>query len=170
MSRAQLAQRQAALVAALVLGESIPEGFDPSRVRATADALLRKRAGEVAAQWPALRTQFGPQWSLAFAAWARGRAPQGSLRDGWDFARTVALHPDSDLQPASAVQSASGLQPASAVQSASGLQPAAAVELTIREARFVYDGTRPPRPRRLPAIRRTCGTLVIQLAGRIFTR
>jgi hypothetical protein len=156
MSRAELAQRQAALVAALVLGEAVPDGFDPARVRATADAMLRKRAGEVAAQWPALRAQFGPQWSLAFTEWARRRAPLGSLRDGWDFARTVALQPI-------AASSTGTLQPAA------GLQPAAALELAIRKARFDYDGTHPPRPRRLPAIRRAPGTLVIQLAGRVFT-
>jgi hypothetical protein len=140
MSREDLARRQAALVAALVSGEPAPAGFDPARVRATADALLRKRAGEVAAQWPALRAQFGPQWTAAFSAWAHGRAPQGSLRDGWDFARSLPLH------------------------------PAAALELATREALLAYDGRRPPRPRRLPALRRAPGALVLQLAGRIFTR
>jgi len=79
MSREELARRQAALVAALVLGESVPEGFDPDRVRATTEALLRKRAGEVGAQWPALRTQLGPQWSARFTAWAAGRAMEALL-------------------------------------------------------------------------------------------
>ena len=52
MSRDDLARRQAALVAALVAGASPPPGFDETRVAATASALMRKRAGEVAALWP----------------------------------------------------------------------------------------------------------------------
>ena len=72
MSREELARRQAELVGALVAGDAVPAGFDPNRIRATEEALLRKRAGEVADRWPALRGQFGPQWSDAFAEWARG--------------------------------------------------------------------------------------------------
>lgn len=140
MSRADLARRQASLVAALVTGAPVPDGFDPDRVRATAEALLRKRAGEVAVQWPELRAWLGPQWTANFTAWARGRAPQGSLRDGWDFART--------LTP---------------------LTGPAARELASREARFVYDGTQPPRPRRFPGLRRTPDAVVLHLAGRTWT-
>jgi hypothetical protein len=132
-----LAERQAALVAALVGGAVPPPGFDPVRVQATAEALLRKRAGEVGERWPWLRLHFGPQWNAAFADWARGRPPQGSLRDGFDFAREARL---------------------------TGL---AAVELATMEARFRYDGVNPPRPRRLPAGRRFPGGLVVQLAGRV---
>jgi hypothetical protein len=137
MSREELARRQAALVAALVLGQSVPEGFDPDRVRATTEALLRKRASEVGAQWPALRSQLGPQWSARFAAWAAGRAPQGSLRDGWDFARTLTL------------------------------APAAALELAGRKATYRYDDVHPPRPRRWPSVRRAPGALVVQFRGRL---
>jgi len=131
-----LAERQAALVAALVAGAASPPGFDPVRVQATAEALLRKRAGEVGERWPWLRLQFGPQWNNTFADWARGRPPRGSLRDGFDFARQATL---------------------------TGL---AAMELAAMEARYVYDGARAPRPRRMPAGRRFPGGLVLQVAGR----
>jgi hypothetical protein len=42
-SRAELADRQAALLAALVGTGPVPTGFDAGRVRAEADALARKR-------------------------------------------------------------------------------------------------------------------------------
>jgi hypothetical protein len=41
--RAELADRQAALLAALVGSGPVPAGFDAGRVRAEADALARKR-------------------------------------------------------------------------------------------------------------------------------
>jgi hypothetical protein len=140
-SRERLARRQADLVAALVAGSAIPEGFDETRVRATESALLRKRAGEVGTRWPTLRAQFGPEWSRAFGAWARGRAPQGSWRDGWDFARHLA---------------ASGR-----------LHPAAALDLAVTEATHRYDGVNPPRRRWLPTVRRHPRGLVLQLGGQI---
>jgi hypothetical protein len=84
-----LAARQAALVAALVAGDEVPEGIDPALVRATRAALLRKRAGEVAAAWPMLAAALGPRWTVEFGAWAAGRPPAGALRDGWDFARSL---------------------------------------------------------------------------------
>ena len=139
-TRERLARRQAELVAALVGGGAVPEGFDEARVRATENALLRKRAGEVGARWPTLRAQFGPQWSAAFAAWARDRAPNGSWRDGWDFARHLAA--------------------------GGALHPAAALDLAIAEATYVYNGMSPPRRRRGPALRRHPGGIVIQIAGR----
>ena len=71
----RLAARQAALVAALVAGGELPAGFDPARLRAATEALLRKRAGEVGTQWPALRASFGPRWHAEFAAWANDRPP-----------------------------------------------------------------------------------------------
>ena len=169
MSRSDLARRQAELVAALILGEPAPAGFDPSRVRATADALLRKRAAEVGAQWPALRVQFGPQWSAAFADWARGRVPQGSLRDGWDFARTLALHPATAPSANPALSRGAAPSGSAAPSGRAALSTAAALELATREARFAYDGVHPPRPRRLPAIRRAPGALVLQLGGRTWT-
>jgi hypothetical protein len=85
-----LADDQAALVAALVAGGGSPPGFDTARLDATRAALLRKRAGEVAAAWPALAAGVGPRWPVAFARWAAGRPPAGALRDGRDFARHLA--------------------------------------------------------------------------------
>ncbi len=136
-----LAQRQAALVAALVRDDPAPRGFDPVRLRATADALLLKRAGEVGERWPTLRAQFGPQWTNAFAGWARGRPPQGSLRDGWDFARHLG--------------------------STGALSRPATVDLASAEAAYVYDGATTPRPRRLPSARPVPGGIIIQVFGRL---
>ena len=136
-----LAQRQAALVAALVQGDPVPPGFDPVRVRATADALLRKRAGEVGERWPTLRAQFGPQWMEVFTSWASCRPPQGSVRDGWDFARHLA--------------------------STGALSGPAAVDLAAAEATYVYDGASTPRRRHLPAARPVAGGLIIQVFGRL---
>jgi hypothetical protein len=142
MSREDLARRQAALVAALVTSLPMPEGFDEPRVRVAAAALMRKRASEVAAAWPALRVSFGPRWNDAFATWAAGRPPNGALRDGWDFARSRAAD----------------------------LGQSAAIELAQREVALRYDALSTPRRRRAPALRRTSGGAVIQLFGRVHTR
>jgi hypothetical protein len=116
-----LADRQAALVAALVAGAEVPAGFDILGVLATRAALLRKRSGEVASAWPLMSAAYGPAWRSTFTAWAVDRPPLGALRDGWDFARAAG----TDL-PALARQ-----------------------ELAEHDARYVYDGQSPPRPRRL---------------------
>jgi hypothetical protein len=133
-----LGRRQADLVAALVAGGPLPAGFDPHRVDAARRALLRKRAGEVARAWPMLAAAHGSGWVDAFAAWAAGRPPLGSLRDGWDLARTRA-----------------------------GLAEPAARELAAREAAWRYDGRSAPRRRWLPAVRRPPGAVVVQVAGRV---
>ncbi|MDG6109315.1 hypothetical protein Daura_09735 [Dactylosporangium aurantiacum] len=114
-----LADEQRALIDALVGGGAIPEGFAAAGVRATRIALRRKRAGEVARAWPFLAAAYGDRWTATFAAWADGRPPQGSLRDGWDFARSVR-----DTLP-----------------------PLARDELAEREAAFAYDGAAAPVPR-----------------------
>ncbi|WP_327005445.1 hypothetical protein OHA72_62455 [Dactylosporangium sp. NBC_01737] len=114
-----LAERQRALVDALVAGGDVPAGFAAAGVLATRAALRRKRAGEVARAWPFLAASFGERWYAAFGAWADGRPPQGSLRDGWDFARTAR----------------------------ETLPPLAREELAGREAAFTYDGAAAPVPR-----------------------
>lgn len=119
-----LAERQAALVAALVAGAPDPPGFDPTRLAATRRALLRKRAGAAATHWPVLAASLGPRWSAAFAAHHACREPGGALRDGWDLARALRAE----------------------------LTPDAAAELRDRETRWRYDGAHPPRPRRLRAL------------------
>ncbi|HEY0816941.1 MAG TPA: hypothetical protein VGE11_27005 [Pseudonocardia sp.] len=126
-----LAERQAALVAALVAGASDPAGFDPARLTATRRALLRKRAGAAARAWPALATFFGDRWASTFAAHHAGRPPGGALRDGWDLARALRAELTAD----------------------------AAAELAEREALLRYDGKTAPRPRRLGRARLALGRL-----------
>ncbi|GAA4246169.1 hypothetical protein [Dactylosporangium darangshiense] len=115
-----LAAQQQALVAALVAGAEVPAGFDPAAVHVTIAALRRKRAGEVAGRWPFLAASYGDAWPSTFAAWAAGRPPNGSLRDGWDFARAAG-----DTLP-----------------------PLAREELADREREFAYDGESAPVLRR----------------------
>ncbi|MER7277631.1 hypothetical protein ABT369_24650 [Dactylosporangium sp. NPDC000244] len=115
-----LAEQQQALVASLVAGGELPPGFDGPAVQATRVALRRKRAGEVARTWPLLAASYGPSWPATFAAWAEGRPPNGSLRDGWDFARAMGT----------------------------SLPDLAREELAEREAAFTYDGESAPVPRR----------------------
>jgi hypothetical protein len=136
--RGDLARRQAELVRALVAGTPTPEGFREPDVSATRTALLRKRAGEVARTWPALAAAVGRDWPQVFAGWADGRQPQGSLRDGWDYARAYP--------PAGA----------------------AALELAIREATWAYDGSSAPRPRRGLTIRRVGRVLILRWRGRVW--
>lgn len=135
--RGELAAAQEALVAALVAGGPLPEGFDAVRVDAAAAALLHKRAGEVARAWPWLAAAYGREWRTEFAGWAAGRPTRGSWRDGWDFAR------DRRASPAGP----------------------AADELAMTEARWAYDGRSEPRPRRL-AIRRLRDGVIIVAFGR----
>jgi hypothetical protein len=123
-----LAQRQAELVAALVAGAPVPPGFDGARLGVAQRALLRKRSGEVARAWPLLAAAAGDTWHRDFAAWAAGRVPQGSLRDGWDLARNWSA--------------------------AGRLTRPAAAELAEREAGWRYDGR--SAPRRRPAWSRLC--------------
>jgi hypothetical protein len=136
-----LAERQASLVAALTSGGALPPGFDARLVETARIALLRKRAGEVARQWPELARSFGSGWIREWSGWAATRPTQGSLRDGWDLARDLAGR---------------GALPADA-----------GLELATREAAMTYDGTSAPRARRLPAIRSAAGSTVIRFAGRV---
>jgi hypothetical protein len=133
-----LAARQAALVAALVAGAPVPDGFDRRRVAAARQALLRKHAGEVARAWPVLAAEC--EWPGWFTEWAADRSPRGGLRDGFDFARWL--------------------------RSMGRLPDVAAAELATREALWWYDGQAPPRRRRLPALRRVGGTWILQVLGR----
>lgn len=141
-ARQRLAAKQTALAAALVAGARVPDGFDERRVTIARSALLNKRAGEVAHTWPRLAAAFGPQWRTIFREWAAGRPPRGSLRDGFDLARELAV--------------------------TRRLPRAAGAELAEREGHFFYDGVRPPRHRRwTPAFARTAlGRLRVQLMSR----
>jgi hypothetical protein len=110
-------------------------------VEAARVALLRKRAGEVARQWPGLAAGFGPAWVREFGRWAAARPTQGSLRDGWDLAR--------DLVGRGALPATAG------------------AEFAAREAAWRYDGASAPRARRGPAVRIGAGTIALQIAGRV---
>jgi hypothetical protein len=136
-----LAERQAALVAALTAGAAVPPGFDSRLVETARVALLRKRAGEVARQWPELTLALGTGWWVPGAAGPPPRPTQGSLRDGWDLARALAARNE--------------------------LPAAAGAELAAREAALVYDGESAPRRRRTPAMRTAAGSVAIQVAGRV---
>src|SRR5262249_44037118 len=85
-ARARLAVQQEGLVAALVAGGDVPDGFDAVRVAAAARALRRKRAGEVARAWPMVAAAYGSGWTATFASWAADCPPRGSWLDGYDFA------------------------------------------------------------------------------------
>ncbi|MFF5179897.1 hypothetical protein ACFY2Q_17900 [Micromonospora sp. NPDC000316] len=139
--RGRLAERQAELVAALVAGGPPPAGFAPGPLAAARAALLRKRAGDVARHWPLLAAGLGSAWWPTFAGWAADRPTAGSLRDGWDLARTL--------------------------RERNALPPAGAEELAVREAGQHYDGRGTPRPRRLPAVGRAGGAVAVQIAGRV---
>jgi hypothetical protein len=136
-----LAARQAELVEALTCGKPVPYGFDAFKVDAARVALLRKRAGEVARQWPMLAAGFGDRWTISFSSWAAARPTRGSLRDGWDLARDL--------------------------RSKGELAVLAGAELAEREARWSYDGSAAPRTRRGPALRSAAGTIAVQVAGRV---
>lgn len=88
---ADLAARQAALVRALVAGEPVPPGFDVCAVRAAADAVLRKRAREVAARYPGLEHAAGPDFTARYVAWARTRPKRGTAADARGFARDAGI-------------------------------------------------------------------------------
>ena len=136
-----LAERQAALVAALTAGAAVPPGFEARLVEVARVALLRKRAGEVARQWPDLAYALGSGWWPRWSAWAATRPTRGSLRDGWDLARELAAR--------------------------HALPAAAGAELAAREAAMSYDGTTAPRRRRAPAVRAAAGSVAVQVAGRV---
>jgi hypothetical protein len=84
----RLAEAQARLVAALVAGGDIPDGFDQERMRAQAASLVAKRRGIVVRIRPDTAMAAGPDLAAEFAAYARSRsAPPPNYRtDADDFA------------------------------------------------------------------------------------
>jgi hypothetical protein len=137
-----LAARQAALVATLTAGSAVPPGFDPRLVGVARHALLRKRAGEVARAWPMLADAQGDRWRAVFMEWAAARPTNGSLRDGWDLARSLVP-----------------------------LSGAAGAELAAREAAWRYDGESAPIPRgRLSGWARSVRSGSLWESGGLWTR
>ncbi|MFI1463847.1 hypothetical protein [Nocardia carnea] len=94
-----LAERQAALVRALVAGGPVPPGFDPVTVQATAEALLRKRARETAVHYPALVHATGPDFTARYIDWARGRPKATTVADALAFARDNGVQWPPEPQP-----------------------------------------------------------------------
>ncbi|CAM4422155.1 hypothetical protein NONI108955_26780 [Nocardia ninae] len=88
---ALLAERQAALVRALVAGSPVPDGFDTEAVAAAARALLRKRAGEVARRFPLLAHACGADFTARFIAWAADKPKTSTAADATAFAEYVGV-------------------------------------------------------------------------------
>ncbi len=92
VARAALAERQHALLAALVAGGPLPAGFDPDEVRAQAVALAAKRRDTVARVAPEPAQLLGPDFGPLFLRYARRRPQSGGYRDdardfvGWALA------------------------------------------------------------------------------------
>ncbi|MEV4171688.1 hypothetical protein [Nonomuraea sp. NPDC049709] len=93
VGRAALAEAQGRVVAALVAGAELPEGFDPERMRAQAAGLVAKRRGIVARIRPDAAAAAGSDLAAEFAAYARARAtpPPDYRTDAGDFAAWLRL-------------------------------------------------------------------------------
>jgi hypothetical protein len=90
-ARSRINQAQAALVGSLVTGNPTPEGFDDSRLRETAGALLNKRARAAAQAWPRLADALGRDYQERFRLYAMSAPlPQaGPTVDGRAFASAL---------------------------------------------------------------------------------
>ncbi len=83
---------QAALLRTLVADAPLPEGFAPTRVRALADALERKRLRGAAKAWPGLASSLGERFAELFADYTRHCLPPADadpVADGIAFATWV---------------------------------------------------------------------------------
>ncbi|AYF76024.1 hypothetical protein D7D52_21735 [Nocardia yunnanensis] len=89
--RPTLAQRQAALVRALVAGDAAPAGFDAGDLAATAHGLLHKRAEEVRRRFPHLAHAVGADFTARYLEWARTRPKTTTVGDAAAFARALGL-------------------------------------------------------------------------------
>ncbi|PXX65493.1 hypothetical protein DFR70_104557 [Nocardia tenerifensis] len=87
----RLSERQAALVAALVAGGPLPDGFEAGAVAAAARALLRKRADEVARRYPLLAHACGADFTARFVAWAAERPKTSTATDATAFAEYTGI-------------------------------------------------------------------------------
>jgi hypothetical protein len=89
-AREQLAQDQAALIAALAARREPPPGFDTARLQAAADSLASKRARAAARAWPGLAESFGARYQALFLDYsAQTTLPRdgGPLADARAFVR-----------------------------------------------------------------------------------
>ncbi|MFD9666339.1 hypothetical protein ACFWAY_32770 [Rhodococcus sp. NPDC059968] len=85
-----LAERQAALVRALVAAGELPEGFDRDAIDTASKALLRKRSGEVGGHLPHVSRALGDRFFALFAAWAEGRPKVNTHADAEAFTAYLA--------------------------------------------------------------------------------
>jgi hypothetical protein len=107
--RRRLADRQASLVHALMLGGSSPPGFDAVRLQQCSQSLALKRRRAVSRVWPRLTTSLGERFPELFATYA-SQCPLpregGPLADGRFFAnwlkKRIAL-PDEGQREALSV-------------------------------------------------------------------
>lgn len=91
-ARKRLAAAQLELLCALVGREIAPAEFDSSRIQATANALMLKRARSVARAWPQLARSLGSAFDHRFALYAQSRPitqESEPLADGRAFARSI---------------------------------------------------------------------------------
>jgi hypothetical protein len=80
-ARERLGRAQAGLLAALVAGAPVPDGFDADRLAVQSRALIGKRADVVAKVAPELPEILGKMtFRSAFVAYARGRPMDGGYR------------------------------------------------------------------------------------------
>jgi hypothetical protein len=94
--RRRYGDEQAAFLHALRTGDPPPPGFAADDLAAASQSLIRKRARQVAADWPALVHALGPGYDEMFEGFARTTPPpvEGEgLADGFAFARQ--LGPDA---------------------------------------------------------------------------
>ncbi len=80
-----LARRQKELIRALVAGDPLPPGFDSATIDATRTALLRKRAAEIAARYPAVPSALGERYDELFDRWASDRPKTSTAADAKAF-------------------------------------------------------------------------------------
>lgn len=86
-ARERLARAQSALLACLVAGAPVPDGFDATRLGVQSRALAGKRASVVARTAPELPRLLGDAYRPLFLAYAAGRPMRdGYRRDALDFA------------------------------------------------------------------------------------
>jgi len=84
-----LARRQKELIRALVAGDPLPPGFDSATIDATRTALLRKRAAEIAARYPAVPSALGERYDELFDRWASDRPKTSTAADAKAFYEAV---------------------------------------------------------------------------------
>ena len=88
--RTKWGQSQAALVASLMLGETVPEGFVGSDLSSAAHSLLMKRFRLVQLAWPIFDQTLGESFLTLFASYAPSSTitlERQGRHDGWQFAR-----------------------------------------------------------------------------------